>query len=106
MSAATKDQAAKLAGADGADGVRYVVRVGGQKVRRVRGVPSWNDLQVYWRFNDRAGAQGACGYLGPVQPEAGRTVAQVKVLGNMRGIYTGYTGNRDEAAQAWTAAAG
>jgi len=100
-----KEQAAKLAGQDGAKGVRYVVRGRrSQKVRQKRGPVRWTDLQVYWRYNGRPGDQGSCGYLGPVQPEPKRTVAQVKALGDMHGIYSGYEGNLDGAAEAWSEA--
>ena len=99
-----KEQAAELAGLDGAKGVRYVVRGRSVKVRQKRGVLAHNDLQVFWRYNGRPVDRKPGYYMGPVQPEPKRTVAQVKALGDMHGIYSSYTGNRDGAAHAWSEA--
>jgi len=99
-----KEQAAELAGLDGAKGVRYVVRGRSVKVRQKRGVLAHNDLQVFWRYNGRPVDRKPGYYMGPVQPEPKRTVAQVKVLGNMHGIYSSYEGGGDDAAAAWTEA--
>jgi len=97
-----KEQAAKLAGLDGAKGVRYVVRgPRSEKVRQARGVLQWNAVQVFWRYNGRPGERIAGDFLGPVQPETKRTVAQVKALGDMHGIYSSYGGSHDETARAW-----